>query len=952
SIKIGQMQFYMEKVDNNFIIGINSENKPIVTQNLLTKNVLVISNDTFIFEQNNCNAFYGSMCIYKKITKCERGYYSSQLKKCVDCLNTNCLQCILSQNNCSLCSPNYIFKNGECIMITNCKLILSNRCIKCTEEYLLKDGSCVYDTKCLVKTFNEKCLICNNNNGFILNKVDCIESDKNGEIVDNFKTLSCLKYYFLNDSKCYKCYEKYLNNELCENGKLTKCENNSFMTDTNFCEIKTCDNPNDENGQCTTNATFCNITTNNQCVECNTNFVLYNNLCNISLYPNCELQTKSGCLRCENLYYFDKTTESCEQCDDNCLTCIEKSTKCLKCKSNFFISNYHCFTNQDLEEVCDQYAEFGSGCVACKEGYYREGLNCFFCDIKCSSCNNKDNCLTCNLTNYKTINDNCLPQSNIEGCQVNVTQQGCSLCKDGYFIINSNECEKCDNSCKTCYYNKNYCISCYSTLVLTSNGSCVGLSQIFKCIEITNSKCIKCSFWYTPSWDGTFCKTKAVWWLILLCIIFVLVIISALLVIIIFITKYVLKKRHKTEIRKTTTLFKMKRSNVKFVSLSNGVCVSSQKIDFNTDIDEIPVNQETKTMFCVGNYNKKTVKIQLTYSTINSDKFLIRNDPEVVILKTGIASEFSMYVQPLCSCQFKTEFQIVSKTLASNEVNYYNIKLVGVTCQSTKIDYEELVAEKYLGEGAFGIVYKGTYRNSIVAIKKLKEIDENGLEEFNKEVLMLDKFRSDYVVHFYGAVFIPNKICMVTEFAEYGSLNDLMKHKRSEEIKMKIRNKFLLDAAKGLVYLHENGIIHRDIKPDNILIFSLDFQNETVSAKLTDFGSSRNINKLMTNMTFTKGVGTPVFMAPEVLNKKHYKKSADIYSFGITMFETFSWSCAYPEDKFKFPWKIAEFVISGQRLEKPKELTEDLYNIITKCWAHNKEERFVQKMLLFYWIIV
>ena len=63
----------------------------------------------------------------------------------------------------------------------------------------------------------------------------------------------------------------------------------------------------------------------------------------------------------------------------------------------------------------------------------------------------------------------------------------------------------------------------------------------------------------------------------------------------------------------------------------------------------------------------------------------------------------------------------------------------------------------------------------------------------------------------------------------------------------------MLDAARVLEYLHANGIMHRDIKPDNVLVFSLD-EELTVNGKLTDFGSSRNINMLRTNMTFTKGV--------------------------------------------------------------------------------------------------
>ena len=63
-------------------------------------------------------------------------------------------------------------------------------------------------------------------------------------------------------------------------------------------------------------------------------------------------------------------------------------------------------------------------------------------------------------------------------------------------------------------------------------------------------------------------------------------------------------------------------------------------------------------------------------------------------------------------------------------------------------------------------------------MKEIKQTEES-IEEFEKEVSMLDKFRNEYIVHFYGAVFIPNKICMVTEYAKYGSLNDLI-HKYKE----------------------------------------------------------------------------------------------------------------------------------------------------------------------------
>ena len=259
---------------------------------------------------------------------------------------------------------------------------------------------------------------------------------------------------------------------------------------------------------------------------------------------------------------------------------------------------------------------------------------------------------------------------------------------------------------------------------------------------------------------------------------------------------------------------------------------------------------------------------------------------------------------------------------------------------SIKLDPDELIENKKIGEGTFGIVYKGLFRGNTVAIKKMKEASDTteSIEEFNKEVTMLDKFRCSYIIHFYGAVFIPNKICIVTEFATYGSLNDLIK--QHEIINEQIRIKILIDSAKGIQYLHNNGILHRDIKPDNILIFDIEHNtNEIINSKLTDFGSSRNTNMMMTNMTFTKGIGTPIYMSPEILNQEHYKKPSDIYSFSITIYECIQWGKAYSWDQFKFPWKIAEFVISSERLPKPKEMRDDIYSLISECWVHETHKR-------------
>ena len=215
--------------------------------------------------------------------------------------------------------------------------------------------------------------------------------------------------------------------------------------------------------------------------------------------------------------------------------------------------------------------------------------------------------------------------------------------------------------------------------------------------------------------------------------------------------------------------------------------------------------------------------------------------------------------------------------------------------------------------------------------------EETVMKEFEKEVNMLDKFRNEYLIHFYGACFIPSKVCMVTEFAQFGSLQDLMNKTLNNKPREHMRIKLTCDASKGIEYLHDNGIIHRDIKPDNFLVITLE-DNVIVNCKLTYFGSSRNLNQMLTNMTFTKGVGTPKYMAPEILNKERYKKSADVFSFAITMYEVFIWKQAYPKDQFKFPWNIADFVSEGKRLNL-NHINKNLSRIISSCWQQNPNER-------------
>ncbi|ELP90867.1 protein serine/threonine kinase, putative [Entamoeba invadens IP1] len=105
---------------------------------------------------------------------------------------------------------------------------------------------------------------------------------------------------------------------------------------------------------------------------------------------------------------------------------------------------------------------------------------------------------------------------------------------------------------------------------------------------------------------------------------------------------------------------------------------------------------------------------------------------------------------------------------------------------------------------------------------------------------------------------------------------------------------------------------------------------------------------LISNMTFTKGVGTPKYMAPEILNRKHYTDLADVYSFGITFLEIMKWEDAFPKEKFKMAWDIADFVAAGSVLPKPINVSDIDYKVFLSltCKYENRcqMKEVVQKL--------
>ncbi|KAF2013635.1 Pkinase-domain-containing protein [Aaosphaeria arxii CBS 175.79] len=185
--------------------------------------------------------------------------------------------------------------------------------------------------------------------------------------------------------------------------------------------------------------------------------------------------------------------------------------------------------------------------------------------------------------------------------------------------------------------------------------------------------------------------------------------------------------------------------------------------------------------------------------------------------------------------------------------------------------------QQCIGGGSFGKVYKGIDRRTgqLVAIKVIDvENAEDEVDDIVSEISILSGMNSPYVTKYHGSYLHGSDLWIVMEFCSGGSCADLMKPGTINEAEIAVIIKELL---MGLSYLHEDGKLHRDIKAANVLV------GANGQIKLADFGVSGQLSATMTKKnTF---VGTPFWMAPEVIRQSGYDGKADIWSLGITALE-------------------------------------------------------------------
>ncbi|KAJ3678652.1 hypothetical protein LUZ60_002455 [Juncus effusus] len=245
------------------------------------------------------------------------------------------------------------------------------------------------------------------------------------------------------------------------------------------------------------------------------------------------------------------------------------------------------------------------------------------------------------------------------------------------------------------------------------------------------------------------------------------------------------------------------------------------------------------------------------------------------------------------------------------------------------IDAKLLKFDGKIASGSCGDLFRGTYCSQDVAIKLLKPeiVAPELLREFVQEIYIMRKVRHKNVVQFIGACTKPPVLCIVTEFMHGGSLFDFI-HNRGGIFQLQAVIKIALDVSKGMDYLHQCNIIHRDLKSANLLM------DERQVVKVADFGVARVKDQ---SGVMTAETGTYRWMAPEVIEHKPYDHKADVFSFGIVLWELLTGKLPYEE---LTPLQAAVAVVQkGLRPTIPDGTHPKIVELLEKCWQYDPSLR-------------
>ncbi|KAJ2359499.1 MAP kinase kinase Wis1 [Coemansia sp. RSA 2618] len=296
---------------------------------------------------------------------------------------------------------------------------------------------------------------------------------------------------------------------------------------------------------------------------------------------------------------------------------------------------------------------------------------------------------------------------------------------------------------------------------------------------------------------------------------------------------------------------------------------------------------------------------------------------------------FSDFVDPTGNLSFEGK-----AVISANGVDFSNGK-------SYQISMPQMQVLEVLGRGQYGVVHKVFHEPTRVtmALKEIRlELNKRALQQIIMELDVLHKARSPYIVDFYGAFFIESCVYYCMEYMDFGSLDRLYPSGIPEAVLAKIT----LSVVKGLQFLKDKlNIIHRDVKPTNILV------NKRGEVKLCDFGVSGELNQSLAKTH----VGCQSYMAPERIvgtsGPEGYTIQSDVWSLGLTIIEVATARFPYDTSSYTNVFDQLNAIVNDDPPTLPSErYSPDACDFVASCLTKESSVRpNYQKLLDHPWLV-
>eukprot|EP00727_Mastigamoeba_balamuthi_P014370 m51a1_g9558 putative tyrosine (839) ;mRNA; f:894376-897964 len=357
----------------------------------------------------------------------------------------------------------------------------------------------------------------------------------------------------------------------------------------------------------------------------------------------------------------------------------------------------------------------------------------------------------------------------------------------------------------------------------------------------------------------------------------------------------------------------------------DGLTVSAGKMLVGSHQHPVIVGMEISTNLKVT--NKSAGPVHLDLSSNAAPQFNLAS-PAAVDIEPGQQTLVPLTLSAL----FSTSRTKIDLTLAQSGDSAAPIvvELTVLVAPSLALDPEDIKTFECIGAGGSANIFRGTWKGATVAVKQMSWFQGDVSEsEVRNEVALLGSLRSPFIIGFFGSANPKPDLTYIV--LEYATLAAVLKQ---QTLKEKFKVKIALDCVQGMSFLHNAGIMHRDLKPENLLIVSLNHLSP-VCAKVTDFGISKAASSGVSG-GHTKGLGTPFYMAPEILSGSDYGPKADVFSFAVILWALATQREPYADQKFSSLTAVLGFISAGKRLSLPQH---PFSPIISRCWVEEAESR-------------